>query len=149
MITKPANWHMNRDDMTIGELVVQECLHSIDGAYPMTLACEWLGGDILLEIVRAGEQVLAIYYMSEKTADLWSEKLGFTFVENGWSVIESSKSQNPYIVGKVVPREFPEDLASAVEESFNWLNPEIVKTGNFSLEGYLCPQDYGPAEEGI
>lgn len=82
---------------------------------------------------------MAIYYMSEKTAELWSDNLGFTFIDHNWQVIESTRGERPYIAGIVFPRETPELLGEAVEVSFDWLMPSVVKTGNFAIEGYLCP----------
>jgi hypothetical protein len=140
MTEKPADWHKYDPEMTISKLVVQECLHDdFTIPFPMTLTCEWLGGDILLEIVRTEEQVMAIYYMSEKTAELWSDNLGFTFIDHNWQVIESTRGERPYIAGIVFPRETPELLGEAVTISFDWLMPNVVKTGNFAIEGYLCP----------
>lgn len=136
---KPANWHQFDPEMTISRLVVQECLHEPEGRFPMTVTCGWLGGDILLEIVRSEEQVLAIYYLSEKTAELWASNLGFKFIDNGWKVIESTRAERPYVVGRVIPRENPEILGEAVELSFDWLQPDVVKTGNYAIADYVCP----------
>lgn len=139
LIQKPADWHIYDPEMTIEKLVIQECLHEVDGRFPITLTCDKLGGDILLEIVRKEDQLLAIYYFSEKSAHLWAEKCGFTFVEQGWQVIESSKGVHPYVAGKVVSRTSPQQLGIAVELSFDCLMPDEVKTGIFADENYICP----------
>lgn len=136
---KPDNWHTYDKLMTISKLVVQEALHVPDGRFPITVTCNWLGGDILLEIVRSDENILAIYYLSEKTAELWASNLGFRFIENNWKVIESTRGERPYVVGRVVPRDHPEMLGDAVQESFDWLQPDEVRTGNYAVEGYQCP----------
>lgn len=140
MDTKPANWHKYDPEMTIPRLIVQECLHEPDGRFPITVTCDWLGGDILLEIVRSEHQVLAIYYLSEKTAELWASSLGFKFIEEGWQVIESTRGERPYVVGMAVPRDKPELLGEAVETSFDWLQPDVVATGQFAIPDYVCPE---------
>ena len=139
MKTKPADWHKYDPEMTIPRLIVQECLHEPDGRFPITVTCNWLGGDILLEIVRAEDQVLAIYYLSEKTAELWASNLGFTFIDGGWQVIESTRGERPYVVGMVFPRDTPELLGEAVELSLDWLQPDVVVTGTFAIPEYVCP----------
>lgn len=136
---KPANWHEYDPEMTISKLVVQECLHETDGRFPITVTCDWLGGDILLEIVRSVDQVLAIYYLSERTAELWAANLGFKFADSDWKVIESTRGEQPYVVGKVFPRENPELLGEAVEQSFDLLQPDLVVTGNYAIPEYVCP----------
>lgn len=136
---KSASWHMFNPDLSISELVEQECLHEPDGRFPITLTCNWLGGNILLEIVRSDDKILAIYYFSEVTAEKWAKFLGFRFVDQNWQVIESLKGVHPYVVGKVVPRNQPKLLGESVERSFNLLQPDLVVTGDIAIPGYVCP----------
>ena len=124
--------------MTFNELICQEALHEVDGRFPITLSCESLGGDVLLEIVRREGQLLAVYYFSEVGAELWRRQFGFEFIELGWQVIEGIRNF-PYVVGKVGERSNPQAFADAVELTFDLLMPEIVKTGTFAEEGYSCP----------
>lgn len=139
MSTKPADWHKHDPEMTISKLVVQECWHESDGSFPITVTCDWLGGDILLEIVRHQEEIFAIYYMSEKTAELWSANVGFKFIENGWQVVESSRGQHPYVTGIAFQKREREAFGKAVELSIDWLEPDVVMTGNYAIPTYLCP----------
>ena len=133
---KTTNWLLKDETMSISRLVIEQCELDEDGRFPITVTCNWLGGDILLEIVRTQEQVLAIYYMSEKTAELWSANLGFKFIENNWQVIESTRAERPFVAGIVFSRESSQLLGDAVDESFNWLQPDIVKTGNHAIAEY-------------
>lgn len=141
MKTKPADWHNYDPKMTISRLLVQECLHEPDGSFPITVSCDLLGGEILLEIVRRNEHLFAIYYFSSKTAELWASTLGFRFIENGWLLVEGTEGKTPTAVGKAVPRNSPEILSEAVCKSLEWLNPETVKTGIYSDANYRCPKD--------
>lgn len=140
-----TNWHRKDEAMPISQLVIEECEQDEDGRLSITVTCSWLGGDILLEIVRTQEEVLAIYSLSEKTAELWSANLGFKFVENNWQVIESTRTERPYVAGIVFSRESPQLLGDAVEESFNWLQPDNVKTGKYAITEFLYPKDDLPA----
>ena len=142
---KPANWHQYDSEMTISKLVVQEALHESDGAFPIELQCNWLGGTILLEIMRNGDVVMAVYYLSEISAALWSANLGFQFIDSGWKVIEGISGKWPFTIGFFAQKAQPEELGEAVEASFDLLMPEVVKTGNYAIPDYSCPNDYLPA----
>jgi hypothetical protein len=135
---KTADWHMFDPQMTLTKLLIQELLHEPDGRFPMTLTCDSLGGqDMLLELVRSEDKILAIYYLSDIGARIWAEKFGFIFVDMGWKVIE--RNRLPYIVGFSSPRRDPGRLAAAVESTFDLLTPEVVKTGDLADTTYSCP----------
>jgi hypothetical protein len=135
---KTSTWHKYDPQMTLTKLLVQELLHEPDGLFPITLTCDSLGGqDLLLELVRAEEKTLAIYYLSDIGARIWAEKFGFMFVDMGWKVIE--RNRLPYIVGYASPRSDPGRLAAAVESTFDLLTPEVVKTGDLADATYFCP----------
>lgn len=136
---KPANWHQHRSDMTLNELLCQEALHEIDGRFPLTLSCESIGGDVLLEIIRKEDQLFAVFYFSEVGAEAWIRKFGFAFIDRNWQVIEGQRNF-PYVVGKVGVRADPQSFADSIEEALEYLMPEEVRTGNFAEEGYLCPE---------
>jgi hypothetical protein len=137
---KPENWHQHDPQMTLKKLIVQESFH-IDGRFPMTLSCASIGGDVLLELVRKDEQLLAILYFSEVGAEQWMQKFGFEFIERDWKVVEG-KRDFPYVVGKVGFREDPWTFADDVEVAIGLLQPEILKTGDLADATYECPKDY-------
>jgi hypothetical protein len=136
---KPENWHQHDPQMTLKKLIVQESFH-IDGRFPMTLSCASIGGDVLLELVRKDEQLLAIFYFSEVGAEQWMQKFGFEFIERGWKVIEGKRGF-PYVVGKVGLREDPWTFADEVELAISFLMPEEVRTGCEAIPTYECPHD--------
>lgn len=142
---KPTNWHQYTPTTSFRELCLFELLHEPEGSFPISIFSDALGGgETPLELLRTESDLLAVYYFSQTAAKNWESKFREIFEDKGWKEIDgkTSRFEIPKVVGKVVPRELPQLLVDAIEESIEILNPDTIKTGNQADETYSCPNDY-------
>ena len=145
MTMKPTNWHQYTPTTSFRELCLFELLHEPEGSFPISIFSDALGGgETPLELLRTESDLLAVYYFSQTAAKNWESKFREIFEDKGWKEIDgkTSRFEIPKVVGKVVPRELPQILVDAIEESIEILNPDTIKTGNQADETYSCPNDY-------
>lgn len=148
MTFEPANWHQYTPTTSFRDVCLFELLHEPEGSFPMSIYSDALGGgETPLELLRTENDLLAIYYFSQTAAKNWESKFRELFEDKGWKEIDGKTSglEIPKVVGKVVPRELPQLLIDAIEESLEILDPHTIKTGNQADTTYSCPNDYLPA----
>ena len=142
MTQKPANWHKYTPTTSFREVCLFELLHEPDGSFPISIYSDALGGgETPLELLRTEKDLLAIYYFSQSAAKNWESKFREIFEDKGWKEIDGKANglEIPKAVGKVVPRELPQLLVDAIEETVEILDPHTVVTGNIASASYSCP----------
>lgn len=145
MTQKPANWHHYTPTTSFREVCLFELLHEPEGSFPISIHSDALGGgETPLELMRTESDLVAVYYFSQTAARKWESKFREIFEDKGWKEIDGKTSglEIPKVVGKVVPRQLPQLLVDAIEDSIAILNPHTIRTGNQADESYSCPMDY-------
>jgi hypothetical protein len=144
MTQKPTNWHLYTPTTSFRELCLFELLHEPEGSFPISIFSDALGGgETPLELMRTETDLVAVYYFSMTAAKNWESKFREIFEDKGWKEIDGKGNglEIPKVVGKVVPRELPQLLVDAIEDSIELLNPHTIRTGNQADESYSCPND--------